>query len=1194
MKKLLLLMFTALIAFNADAVNVKNGPRHIPANGTQGNYYLYKSGEPTQTPSEGLQAVVGGTLYQYGMTWKQITEAEASTATNNFTEHFVDRSSDSWLTDDQIMNAYEGTLGNVWKLASGNYYQRVNGWAPQNINNNEQKQAYYYASESDLPETGNQNDNYIVGGTYWYVDSNNQWVADIPVVETAWDATTGTLTMGDEETRSIAEVMQALGINKNEVKKIVGPNYEYDATTKELSTSTTDTTERNQIKTNLENAGFQVDSVITKLGKYVSILEDGTVVIDTHNETGVITSNISGQNKLTGPERYALEHATNLKVEGTITVEDWSGLASGAGKYDNEGNTSEHGALEHLDLSDAIIPANSKLTNNFQNISYIDLPTDPSYTAIPDGFATNANLVEITFPNQITSIGASAFKDCDLLETVHINSNIKSIGDKAFQSCDNLTSVEFANGITNLSFGSSIFEECKKMKHCILPEGLTTIGVNMFLNCHMLESVRLPNTLTTIPNGSFENCLSLTTLVIPIGVETIGAKAFNNSGIQDLYLTQTDPCSLPTIVPDTANGNSNSTFGIYALNGNNALMQNADGEAIANMTSEEAAEYFRSVVLGINNIIELHYPTQYSTNQGQGLDPMTQFLDGNPWYQDAALQAALDENRKDDAARLIYGENGQGWRGTYADGDNWKTVVQSLLTSQKLSDFYAFVDKEGLHWPSHNLFEAELRRRMGLMSDNLNSSTLGLISTCSQGENDTDGSKLAWRQFVWMHGYAPHEEVYKNEYDDTWYTICFPFDCSDEQLEAAFNSNFNICEFSGVAVEIDEKEATATYTPVDRLLFLFTNIGKTYYMLTYNDQDYYFERHKVLTQTSVGSVSNAVVEEKWYHPAKMVKVEGHDDLQRVQPGDAEWPPFWPEVGNTYAEDGSTGWVNKSWLYDAAQSNLPNLNTLKVEYNKIDGKLARAFHPYMLHPQHVETPAGERSTCYIPDIKYKIPFIDSEGNLLEAKLQENRAQYESDEHTVTRRLSTIPANPTTPIAGADYIDLNTGTIYLEPYQGGNLKYKFQGTPAPNEKDATGKVTSGDLIPDGAYFLAVKNGQKYPKYYRRDTSKQNAGYGYWMQYTAIIQPNAAAKAWEDSHNEIRVSNAANGFPLALGEFEEVTADEIEEIINEAKAENKPVRQFDVVVNINGQVVREGTSLVGLPRGIYIVNGKKYMVR
>ena len=56
-------------------------------------------------------------------------------------------------------------------------------------------------------------------------------------------------------------------------------------------------------------------------------------------------------------------------------------------------------------------------------------------------------------------------------------------------------------------------------------------------------------------------------------------------------------------------------------------------------------------------------------------------------------------------------------------------------------------------------------------------------------------------------------------------------------------------------------------------------------------------------------------------------------------------------------------------------------------------------------------------------------------------------------------------------------------------------------------------------------------------------------------------------------------------------------IQAITTEAREKGLPVQEvkLNVVYNINGQIVRNGTdSIEGLPRGLYIVNGKKYMVK
>ena len=51
---------------------------------------------------------------------------------------------------------------------------------------------------------------------------------------------------------------------------------------------------------------------------------------------------------------------------------------------------------------------------------------------------------------------------------------------------------------------------------------------------------------------------------------------------------------------------------------------------------------------------------------------------------------------------------------------------------------------------------------------------------------------------------------------------------------------------------------------------------------------------------------------------------------------------------------------------------------------------------------------------------------------------------------------------------------------------------------------------------------------------------------------------------------------------------------QIVADAVKKGQKVEKVNVIVNINGQVVRQGTDVKGLPRGLYIVNGKKYMVK
>jgi len=135
------------------------------------------------------------------------------------------------------------------------------------------------------------------------------------------------------------------------------------------------------------------------------------------------------------------------------------------------------------------------------------------------------------------------------------------------------------------------------------------------------------------------------------------------------------------------------------------------------------------------------------------------------------------------------------------------------------------------------------------------------------------------------------------------------------------------------------------------------------------------------------------------------------------------------------------------------------------------------------------------------------------------------------------------------------------------------------------------------------LALPPGEQYPKYYR----KSSGGKGKWSQYSAIIVPDGTAKANVESLYLNKVTSPT-GTGLAKGAFVElgewdfnetviIEENKISTIIDEAleKDPSTPIIRMNVVYNIKGQVVsNDSGSLEGLPKGIYIVNGKKYLVK
>ena len=129
---------------------------------------------------------------------------------------------------------------------------------------------------------------------------------------------------------------------------------------------------------------------------------------------------------------------------------------------------------------------------------------------------------------------------------------------------------------------------------------------------------------------------------------------------------------------------------------------------------------------------------------------------------------------------------------------------------------------------------------------------------------------------------------------------------------------------------------------------------------------------------------------------------------------------------------------------------------------------------------------------------------------------------------------------------------------------------------------------------------RKGTDFPKFYREiaDDTRENPTGGFWTQFTAVIIPNdAAINGIEKELGEGQAASANPSVEMVFDEGflgEEKTVDEIEQIVAEAEEKGQKVQYMQVVYNINGQIVREGTELTGLPKGVYIVNGKKYFVK
>ena len=134
------------------------------------------------------------------------------------------------------------------------------------------------------------------------------------------------------------------------------------------------------------------------------------------------------------------------------------------------------------------------------------------------------SLETLTIGSSITSIGNSAFEDCNSLTAIEIPNSVTSIGGHAFSGCSGLTAIEIPNSVT--SIGSSAFSGCSGLTAVEIPNSVTSIGESAFRECSKLTAVEIPNSVTSIGESAFRGCSSLTSVEIPNSVTSIGDYAF--------------------------------------------------------------------------------------------------------------------------------------------------------------------------------------------------------------------------------------------------------------------------------------------------------------------------------------------------------------------------------------------------------------------------------------------------------------------------------------------------------------------------------------------------------------------------------------------------------------------------------------------------------------------------------------------
>ena len=96
--------------------------------------------------------------------------------------------------------------------------------------------------------------------------------------------------------------------------------------------------------------------------------------------------------------------------------------------------------------------------------------------------------------------------DITIPETVVFNERtyrVTSIGKSAFWNCESLTSISIPNSVTCIE--DTAFHGCKKLPTITIPDSVEIIGDSAFWGCESLNVIAIPNSVEVIGDYAFAN-----------------------------------------------------------------------------------------------------------------------------------------------------------------------------------------------------------------------------------------------------------------------------------------------------------------------------------------------------------------------------------------------------------------------------------------------------------------------------------------------------------------------------------------------------------------------------------------------------------------------------------------------------------------------------------------------------------------
>lgn len=165
------------------------------------------------------------------------------------------------------------------------------------------------------------------------------------------------------------------------------------------------------------------------------------------------------------------------------------------------------------------------------------------------------NLTAVTIPSTVTRIGELAFCKNESMEVLNLNSGLRAIGRSAFERCEKLQDLRLPDTVTEI--GEHAFYVCNGLTYVTIPASVTKMGSGVFSYCHSLVRADVHAKLPILPSWTFYGCENLSTVYLPAGMTEADSYAFYDcDGLYAVYFggTEVDAEELKENLQSTESG----------------------------------------------------------------------------------------------------------------------------------------------------------------------------------------------------------------------------------------------------------------------------------------------------------------------------------------------------------------------------------------------------------------------------------------------------------------------------------------------------------------------------------------------------------------------------------------------------------------------------------------------------------------